>query len=70
MQWLEREFPSWVPRYERMYTKKYAPEDYRKQVQATVRLLQQRHGISKRADVNHDARPDEPLEPEQVGFAW
>jgi DNA repair photolyase len=69
---LAREFPSWLPRYEKLYEKKYAPMEYRKQVQGMVRLLQQRYGISKREDVNHDARPEEPgqNEPEQVGFRW
>jgi DNA repair photolyase len=72
MQWLEREFPSWVPRYERMYAKKYAPEDYRKQVQGMIRALTARYGISGREDVTHDAgeTPFEPKEPEQVGFRW
>jgi DNA repair photolyase len=72
MAFLGREFPSWVPRYERLYAKKYAPVDYRKQVQGMVRLLQQRYGIAKREDANHDAEPEEPQqsEPEQVGFAW
>ena len=71
MSFLQREFPSWVPRYERLYAKKYAPADYRKQVQGVVRLLQERYGISKREDANHDARPSEDaVEAEQVGFRW
>jgi DNA repair photolyase len=71
MAFLEREFPSWVRRYERLYEKKYAPADYRKQVQGMVRTLQARYGISKREDANHDARPaEEPTEPAQVGFRW
>jgi DNA repair photolyase len=71
MSFLQQEFPSWVPRYERLYAKKYAPTDYRKQVQGMVRLLQQRYGISRREDANHDAKPaEEAIEPEQVGFRW
>jgi len=75
MSFLAREFPSWLPRYEKLYQKKYAPTEYRKQVQGMVRLLQQRYGISKREDanaLNNDARTEEPQqrEPEQVGFAW
>jgi len=71
MKFLEREFPSWVPRYEKLYQKKYAPKEYRKQVQGMIRLLQDRFGIAGREDANHDARPDD-REPaaEQVGFAW
>jgi hypothetical protein len=69
MKFLEREFPSWVPRYEKLYVKKYAPQEYRKQIQGMVRLLQDRYGLSKRQG------PDEPAvkapqEAEQVGFAW
>src|SRR5689334_23278063 len=37
MSFLAREFPSWVPRYERLYEKKYAPDDYRKEIGAMVR---------------------------------
>lgn len=71
MEFLQREFPSWVPRYEKLYAKKYAPQEYRKQVQGIVRLLQQRYGLSKREDANHDAAPsDDAAAPEQVGFAW
>jgi len=68
MRFLEQEFPSWVPRYQKLYERKYAPEDYRKQVQGMVRLLQGRYGLPHR-DEPHNAsgvRSD----PEQVGFAW
>src|SRR5689334_8681060 len=37
MKFLAREFPSWVPRYEKLYAKKYAPDDYRKEIGAMVR---------------------------------
>jgi DNA repair photolyase len=69
MKFLERDFPAMVPRYEKLYTKKYPPEGYRKEVQAMVQTLQQRYGVSERK------RPVTPEEPEradktQVGFAW
>jgi DNA repair photolyase len=71
MKFLEREFPSWVPRYQRLYAKKYAPQAYRKEVQTMVRLLQDRYGIRRREDATHDAKEDARVEePEQVGFAW
>ena len=71
MKFLGHEFPSWVPRYEKLYQRKYAPHEYRKQVQGMIRLLQHQYGISRREDANHDARPaDETNPPEQVGFAW
>jgi DNA repair photolyase len=71
MKFLAREFPSWLPRYERLYVKKYAPEDYRKQVQGMVRLLQDRYGVSRRESANavHSPAPFAG-EPEQVGFAF
>jgi DNA repair photolyase len=71
MKYLEREFPSWVPRYEKLYEKKYAPQDYRKQVQGMVRVLQQRYGMHtrKEADAEHTSAAAVP-ESEQVGFAW
>jgi DNA repair photolyase len=68
MRFLETEFPSWVPRYEKLYEKKYAPEDYRKQVQGMIRLLQERHGLPPRGEPHE--KPNVPSEPEQVGFAW
>jgi DNA repair photolyase len=70
MKFLERSFPSMLPRFEKLYAKKYAPSDYRKQVQGMVRLLQNRYGLRKRSEANaeHEAAADP--ESEQVGFAW
>jgi DNA repair photolyase len=75
MKFLQHEFPSWVPRYERMYSRKYAPQAYRKQVQGMVRALADRYGIRPRARSHDDqpVGPDGPTAdraPEQVGFAW
>jgi DNA repair photolyase len=67
MKFLEREFPSWVPRYERLYAKKYAPDDYRKEVQGMIRALQQRYGLGAREREVHE---EKDLGPIQVGFAW
>ena len=64
---LEREFPSWLPRYEKLYAKKYAPEEYRKQVQGMVRVLQERYGLTPR---ERRAAHGRAREAEQVGFAW
>jgi DNA repair photolyase len=70
MKFLEREFPSMVPRFERLYVKKYPPEAYRKEVQGLVRALQERHGLTKRENANPEQVVHERLEEEQVGFAW
>ena len=75
MAFLAREFPSWLPRYERLYAGKYAPEDYRREIQAMVSTLQQKHGLRPRSE---QRRADMPVGPEQpvnrpeaqVGFRW
>src|SRR4051812_31067668 len=58
MSFLEREFPSMRPRFERLYGEKQAPAAYRKEVQGMVRVLQDRYGLSRREDAAH-ARPAE-----------
>jgi len=66
MKFLEREFPSWVPRYEKLYTKKHAPDDYRKEISGMLRMLQQRYGVKTRErEVHEEANPIEV----QTGFA-
>jgi DNA repair photolyase len=71
---LEREFPSLVPRFEKLYEKKYPPHAYRKEVQGMVRVLQERYGLRGRARANDrdtiDDTPEETPESTQVGFAW
>ena len=70
MKFMEREFPAMVPRYEKLYAKKYPPEAYRKEVQAMVKTLQARYGLNPR-ERNEDQKTEAgSLEPEQVGFAW
>src|ERR1700730_14659853 len=80
MKFVEREFPSMRPRFERLYVRKYPPEAYRKEIQAMVRLLQQRHGLIGREDRRNADRKNKDAEggreqqaasgPEQVGFRW
>jgi DNA repair photolyase len=71
MKFIEREFPSMRPRFERLYARKYPPDAYRKEVKAMVRVLQERYGLTKREDAE-DSKPEETeiSEPEQVGFAF
>jgi DNA repair photolyase len=71
MKFIEREFPSMAPRFERLYAKKYPPDAYRKEVQGMVQVLQARYGLPKRerATEPRDEVAGVP-EPEQVGFAW
>ena len=70
MKYLEREFPSWLPRYEKLYERKYAPQEYRTQVQGMVRLLQQRYGLGTRKDSRRVDAGEVRNDAEQVGFAW
>ena len=57
MRFIERDFPAMRPRFERLYAKKYPPDAYRKEVQAMVRVLQERYGLRKRkeADAEHSS---------------
>jgi DNA repair photolyase len=70
MKFIEREFPVMLPRFERLYTKKYPPEAYRKQVQGMVRVLQERYGLNKREDASKPRDEVRAPEATQVGFAW
>lgn len=42
---INREFPSMRPRFEKLYARKHAPAACRKEVQAMVRILQNRFGL-------------------------
>ena len=73
MKFLEREFPAMRPRFEKLYAGKYPPHEYRREVKAIVRVLQERYGV--RTGSERDAgRPDgeraAPHGAEQKGFAW
>ena len=70
---IERSFPSMLPGLARLYGRKEAPAAYRHEVQAMVRVLQDRYGLSRRdAATATGAKPvEEPVTlPRQTGFAW
>jgi len=70
---IEQSFPSMLPGLTRLYGKKEAPAAYRHEVQAMVRVLQDRYGLRTRDDAGSTgAKPaDEPAPlPQQAGFAW
>ena len=71
LKFIAREFPAMLPKFERLYTRKYPPDAYRKEVKGMVRVLQERYGMARREDAAGSA-PEEPAvdEPEQVGFRW
>ena len=70
MKFIEREFPAMLPRFEKLYAKKYPPETYRKEVQGMVRVLQERYGLNKREDASRPREVVDKPEATQVGFAW
>jgi len=70
MKFLEREFPSMLPKFERLYARKYPPEAYRKEVKGMVRALQNRYGVLRRDETPDRTDGEKPWEPEQVGFKW
>jgi DNA repair photolyase len=73
MEFIAREFPEMQPRFEKLYTRKYPPDAYRKQVQGMVRTLQERYGLHRRRS---EERPDRTApaaqvqQPEQAAFRW
>ncbi|MGB7220819.1 MAG: radical SAM protein [Vicinamibacterales bacterium] len=71
MKFIEREFPSMLPRFEKLYAAKYPPQAYRKEVQGMVRLLQERYGLTKSSGaVESEAGVKTAAEAEQVAFRW
>jgi DNA repair photolyase len=75
MNFIGREFPSMRPRFERLYASgKYPPDAYRNEIKAMVRVLQDRHGLTRREEAERvrepEAKPWQETEAEQVGFAW
>jgi DNA repair photolyase len=67
---IAREFPSMLPRFEKLYSGKYPPDWYRQQVKGMVRALQQRYGLTGRDEARREAEGGGAVEPEQAGFTW
>jgi DNA repair photolyase len=74
LKFVQQAFPAMLPGLERLYANKHPPAAYRKEVQAMVRVLQNRYGLAGREDPPRaDAQPAAPVEqvePEQAAFAW
>jgi DNA repair photolyase len=70
LNFISREFPSMLPRFEKLYATAYAPAAYREEAQGIVRALQDRYGLKKREEAARPGAGEPPLDPEQVGFAW
>ena len=56
MGFLEKNFPDLFVKYQKLYSGAYAPKSYAKEVQAIVKLLQERHGLHRRGKTE---RPDD-----------
>jgi DNA repair photolyase len=71
LKFIEREFPSMLPRFENLYQRKYPPEAYRTEIKAMVRVLQRRYGVVGRDEAEKE-QPNESsqTEAEQIGFRW
>ena len=67
---IERDFPAMLPRFERLYARKYPPDAYRNEVKAMVRALQQRYGVTRREDAEDKSEAEPAKEETQVGFRW
>lgn len=64
MRWLAQEFPHLVEGYTELYTGKYAPSSYRKEVQNIVGALRKKYGVSGRDEEDDDdgeLPPDQPI---------
>ena len=75
MNFISREFPAMLPRFERLYAGAYAPAAYREEAQSMVRVLQSRYGVAPRGassaqPVEVDEVEEVEAEAEQVGFAF
>jgi DNA repair photolyase len=71
MNFMAREFPHLVPRYERLYTKKYPPDAYRKEIKTMVALLQDRYGMSGRRFRDEEEEAEQKgTVGEQTRFDW
>jgi DNA repair photolyase len=73
LRFIEQSFPSMLPGLTRLYGRKEAPAAYRQEVQAMVRVLQDRYGLNTRDSAHAaGAKPAETPAtlPRQAGFAW
>ena len=70
MKFIEREFPSMLPRFERLYAKKYPPDAYRKEVKAMVRVLQERYGLTQARGRAAEREPETPKPARSTPSRW
>jgi DNA repair photolyase len=64
--YLETRRPELLPQYERLYRGKYAPAQYREQIQRIVGEIKRRAGFQVRERMQAEPRPTVPKEPVQL----
>jgi DNA repair photolyase len=73
MKFIAKSFPAMLPGMTRLYGRTEAPVSYRNEVQAMVRLLQNRYGLSRRAGprgLASEASGNPERLPQQTEFGW
>jgi DNA repair photolyase len=70
MNFLEKNFPDMSKKYQRLYQGAYAPKSYAKEVQSIVKLLQDRHGVKRRSEMETPGEVDSQGVSEQSSFNW
>jgi DNA repair photolyase len=71
MRFIEREFPEMRAQLERLYASKYPPDEYRREVKATVAMLQDRYHLGRGSRGDAAERGSvQAADPEQVEFMW
>ena len=70
MNFLEKNFPELSTKYQRLYAGAYAPKSYAREVQAVVKLLQERWGVKRRQAIETPDEPGTAGDSEQTSFNW
>ena len=71
MGFLEKHFPDLFVKYQKLYSGAYAPKRYANEVQAIVKLLQERHGLHLRGKTERRDADEEPSPgQEQTAFEF
>ena len=70
LNFLEKNFPELSKKYQRLYTGAYAPKSYAKEVQAVVKLLQERWSVKRRPEMKTPDKDESPGASEQSTFDW
>ncbi|MGH9148241.1 MAG: radical SAM protein, partial [Vicinamibacterales bacterium] len=69
-EYLAREFPALVPKYQRLYqSRAYVPKAYAAEVRSVMQLLQTRYGLRER-ESHEEAEPVTTSKPAQPALDW